>query len=358
MSRTVTSILLVCSAAALHAATDASPSWDPKTAAAYLDGRSDWWMTWPSAQRDHGTFCVSCHTAAPYAISRLALRKALGEPGPSATEQKLVENVTKRVKNWPEMEPFYKDGKSGPTKSAESRGTESVLNALILATYQSPEAGLAFDNMWAQQYQTGENQGRFPWLDFKNRPWEADDSPYYGASLAALAVSTAPDHYSKRADIQEHVRMLQAYLRQGFDSQSPVNQMVALWASAGLPGTFTEKQRTAALERVESLQQEDGGWSLTSLAGEWKRRDATPLETKSDGYATGLVTFALQKAGVARNSTEVKRGIAWLTANQTKPEGQWLAYSLNKNRDLKTDVGRFMSDAATAYAVLALTASN
>src|SRR5262249_42642457 len=36
-------------------------SWDPKAAAAYLDRRQSWWMAWPRAQRDHETFCVSCH---------------------------------------------------------------------------------------------------------------------------------------------------------------------------------------------------------------------------------------------------------------------------------------------------------
>ena len=43
-------------------------SWDPKAAAAYLDRRQSWWMSWPRAQRDHETFCVSCHTAVPYAL--------------------------------------------------------------------------------------------------------------------------------------------------------------------------------------------------------------------------------------------------------------------------------------------------
>src|SRR5215470_17361887 len=56
--------------------TNIANSWDPKAAAAYLDRRQSWWMQWPRAQRDHETFCVSCHTAVPYALSRSALRRA------------------------------------------------------------------------------------------------------------------------------------------------------------------------------------------------------------------------------------------------------------------------------------------
>ena len=36
-----------------------------KAAAAYLDGRLTWWIGWPSAARDHETFCISCHTVLP-----------------------------------------------------------------------------------------------------------------------------------------------------------------------------------------------------------------------------------------------------------------------------------------------------
>src|ERR1043166_3158011 len=75
-------------------------AWDQKAAAAYLDQRQSWWMEWPKAARDHETFCISCHTAVPYALARPALRAALAEGAPSANERRLLENVPKRGRLW------------------------------------------------------------------------------------------------------------------------------------------------------------------------------------------------------------------------------------------------------------------
>src|SRR5678816_470345 len=71
--------------APLHAE-DPARAWSPNKAAAYLDGRAVWWSTWSGAARDHGTFCISCHTTLPYALARPRLRDALHESGPSPAE--------------------------------------------------------------------------------------------------------------------------------------------------------------------------------------------------------------------------------------------------------------------------------
>ncbi len=328
-------------------------------------------MGWPRAARDHQTFCVSCHTAVPYALSRPILGKALAEQAPSVNERKLLDNVVKRVRLWKEVGTFYTDQAQGPPKTAQSRGTESVLNALILASYDAPNAQLAadtrsaLDNMWQQQQTTGEKAGAWLWLDFGLGPWEAGDSEYYGATLAAIAVGVTPGHYSSSPEIQPNLTLLRTYLQRQYAVQSLHNRLVLLWASTKLSGLLDREQEKSILREVAEKQQADGGWSLASLVpnrkiwtlsslfGVWK-----PREEKSDGYATGLIALALQQAGVPADNRQVKQGLHWLAVNQSPTEGLWLAYSLNQQRSLSTDIGRFMSDAATAYAVLALSEGN
>jgi hypothetical protein len=127
-----------------------------------------------------------------------------------------------------------------------------------------------------------------------------------------------------------------------------------LWASAKIPGLLTEDQQKTIIEQTLSKQQDDGGFSISSLVGTWKRRDNTPLDAGSDGYATGLVAFTLEQVGSPGSQSALQRALVWLGRSQDPSDGRWPASSLNKKRELSSDAGRFMSDAATAYAVLAL----
>ena len=150
-----------CVTGCSHSQQTAGSSWNPKAAATYLDQREIVWMGWPSAARDRDTFCISCHTVLPYALARPALRKALAEKGTSQNERRLLDNVIKRVRLWNEIGPYYTDEGYGNGKPAESRGTEAVLNALILATHDAEDGRLAdatltaFQNMWALQQTEG-----------------------------------------------------------------------------------------------------------------------------------------------------------------------------------------------------------
>jgi squalene-hopene/tetraprenyl-beta-curcumene cyclase len=334
-------------------------TWDREAAARYLDSREVWWQAWDRAQKDHGTFCISCHTQTPFAMARPILRTELGERDPSAAENAMLASIEKRVRLWKEVQPFYSDAVYGAGKEIESRNAEAVLNAVILAGYDRRSGNLrdvtrtAFENAWALQSKDGPDAGAWVWQNFDYTPWESKESQYYWAAMLAETVADAPGNYRADPGIAGNLAGLRVYLVSHYADQPLLNKVVLSWASARFPGLLTPAQRKALLAEVLSRQHPDGGWSLTDL-GTWHRRDLTPLETRPDGFATGLVVLALEE-NRAENAS-VRHGIEWLLTNQDKDTGAWPAWSLNKNRDPNSNVGKFMSDAATAYAILALTA--
>src|ERR1041385_7992631 len=224
---------LLC-AGVLSAQPNSHSTWSAKSAAGYLDGRMAWWLTWNTAARDHETSCVSCHTALPYALARPALRAALKQTETPAPERKLVENVVKRVTLWKEVEPFYPDQTRGLPKTSESRGTEAILNAVVIATRDaqsgkiSDEARMAFGNLWALQFKNGDLAGAWAWLNFHYEPWESGDGAYFGATLAAIAIGTSPDAAKAAGENQPRVAALRDYLRKGLSSQSLLNKTMLL----------------------------------------------------------------------------------------------------------------------------------
>jgi len=361
--------------AADKAGSAGAPSWDRAAAERYLDSREAWWQDWDRTHKDHGTYCISCHTQAPYGLARPILRQDLHEPAPSGAERAMLDSIEKRVRMWKDVEPFYLDAQYGKGKEIESRNAESVLNAIILASYDdrlgriTETTHMAFDNAWELQSKDGPAAGAWVWQNFHYTPWESPESEYHGAALFAVAVGKAPAFaknerlslflngkalkYSDDPKIAPNLAALRGYLQSHYDAQPLLNKTVALWASAYLPNLLTPAQRDKLSADLLSRQRPDGGWSLKDL-GNWERVDNTPLQDSSDGYATGLVLLALEEN--AFTDPRINRGLDWLANNQDKTTGAWPAWSLNKQRDPESNIGHFMSDAATSYAVLALDA--
>lgn len=340
------------------ATTPAAAAWSKPAAAKYLDDREVWWQSWPTAQMDHGTICISCHTTVPYVMARPALRGALHEAGASAPEKTLIENVERRVNNWAEMVPFYSDAADGPGKTAESHSTEAVMNAVILTSYDRHERLLrpvtrkALEAAWALQHESGEDAGGWIWQDFHLAPWESHESSYQGAALLMLNLGVAPEIFAPTPEDKRHLKLLEGYLRKHYAEQPLLNQLYVYWASAKSLALLTGGERAELLSKIEALQQPDGGWRLASLDMR-ERSDKTSQPTASDGFATALVALALEANPDGSKGKSQERGLAWLEQNQGK-DGRWQAFSLNKRRDPESNIGKFMSDAATGYAVLAL----
>ena len=212
--------------------------------------------------------------------------------------------------------------------------------------------------MWAtQEHSTSPDdptRGAWVWQNFHFSPWEAPESEYAGAAMAALATGIAPDGYQNDPKIQPNLNLLRAYLNREAPHQPLLNRITLLWASANLTGLMAQPQREALVRELTACQHQDGGWSLTDLGKDvWKRRDHTPFDQRSDGYATGIIVLALEENGFSPNPT-TRKGLAWLLVNQNKTSGYWPASSVNKSRDPDSDIGKFMADAATGYALLAI----
>jgi squalene-hopene/tetraprenyl-beta-curcumene cyclase len=275
-------------------------------------------------------------------------------------------------------EPFYKG------KAEQSCGTEAVLNLLILAgedARQNPQAlggptHKALDELWKVQ----RPDGAWDWLDFGLEPYESADSLYYGAALAAMAVGNANGYAGGSGESNSiGLGKLRSYLKANYAGQNLYSKAWMLLASTRLSGLLSHEQKEALTTDLQRKQNEDGGWSLYKL-GPWTWSKAGPpygpegkpdvsLLSKSDAYATGLITYALRQAGLPASDPRVRRATDWLEANQRECQidqsrwNCWRTYSLNYDHEHGGDDGEpwrrmFMSDAATAFASLALLPSD
>lgn len=303
-------------------------SFSPALASKALDSASFHW----TRQRQ----CGACHTNYPYLLARPALAD---HPGDSLAEvNAFFEN---RVRNWD------KGGKG----DAPRWDTEVVATASTLALADArtgklrPATRQALDRIWTLQ----KPNGAWDWLKCNWPPMEHDD--YYGAVYAALGVGHAPEGYAKTDKAQAGLDKLKAYLTKNKPPELH-HALLLAWASTHLDGLLTDQQRAEILDAVRKEQRPDGGWNLASLGRTWKGNDGRKpdLASPSDAYATGLTVVVLRACGDKPDSPSITRAASWILANQ-RASGRWVTRSLNNDRH------HYISNAGSAYAILALEAA-
>jgi squalene-hopene/tetraprenyl-beta-curcumene cyclase len=348
----------------------AEPTWNKKTALARLDERAKWWLDSGVSQRATDakgkTACLSCHTTVPYALARPMLGKVLAANEGTPLDR-LLKNVDRRLEagaGFAEMYDFDED------KKKESRGTEAVLDTLVLAwgdaarneTAPTPATRKALERLW----ETQRADGSWDWFRFSFEPWETRDSQYYGAAQAAFAIGTAPAYYTADSspEIEKKVEALRKYLAANRDQKNLHSEAWLLLASTKIKGILTREEQAQVIAALKEKQRSTdgvGGWVLLDLANWRYNGDAPPKAPRTlnpaarnpDGYATGLVAFALLRAGVKTDDPKLAAAIKWLNQNQ-RTDGSWPAVSINVDRKAGNVAEFFMSDAATAWAVIAL----
>jgi squalene-hopene/tetraprenyl-beta-curcumene cyclase len=279
--------------------------------------------------------CGACHDGWPYLMSRAVLKDA---PRPALAE--ILKFFEGRVANWDADE-----------KIAKHAHREIVGTSAALALYDAQTTGKlrpitrqALDRMWTLQ----RPDGTWDWPKPGLPPFEIDD--YYGAVMAAVGVAHAPENYAHGDSARAGVEKLSTY----FKNSAPPSlhhKTWLLWAAVKLDGLLSLEEQMATTKELLALQRSDGGWSMESLGKGWIGRKGEPAnpDAPSDGYGTGLVVFVLRQAGVPTGNAAIQRGKTWLASNQ-RASGRWFTRSLNGTKQ------HYISDTATAFAVLALNA--
>ncbi len=257
---------------------------------------------------------LSCHTTHAFVLASPHL-------GPEAepVRDAILQRVAERVEHWPDARLWYA---SSTQKAAESRGTESVLNAFALATQDHPAAPQAIANLASTQ----RPDGAWDWLDFGLAPWEDSEAEVAGAALAAIALAHAEQ------PPEETVSAVRKYLvSNSTELDSLHNALALLWSDMELGRTIACKFGAATERFVRKQQRRDGSWD-------------------KDPYLTAFATFVLAGRGGDEAAAAVARGRTWLRGQQS-PSGEWRARSPNSRDDFNQQLA---TDAATAFAVLAL----
>jgi len=289
--------------------------------------------------------CVTCHTNGTYMTVRPALSPRLGAPNDSIREHFVAQLEQLAAKSAEEQQQSVAPAQSIYIAAGLAEWDAHITHKL------SPETERALGIMLRLQRDTGTWGSLDCWP-----PYES--SAYHLATVAAMAIGTAPDWLKnlKDEELLTAIDRLKNYLKTEVPSQD-YDRTLLLWASTRVPGLIGADRQKKLLEMVLSKQHADGGWSIRNFGApeQWGsgnraeklRGEPEFAEPPSDGHQTGLAIVVLREAGVSAKDPRIEKGIAWLLKNQ-RTSGRWWTRSLN------TDKWHFITYSGTAFPLLAL----
>ena len=214
----------------------------------------------------------------------------------------------------------------------------------------SAETKEALDLMLTVQSEDGSYSNLDCWPPFES-------SSYHGATIAAMALATAPGYLKQVTDEQQkQINILKNYL-QTTKPPHDYARLLLLWTSTKWNGLISQQLRDDTVKMILAHQQDDGGWSIRTFGtpetwGGGSRKDKLNAEPEkdappSDGHQTGFAVMLLRDAGVPTDHQSVQSGIQWIKANQ-RESGRWWTRSLN------TDGPHFITYSGTFFPLRAL----
>ncbi len=288
--------------------------------------------------------CVSCHTNGAYNQFRPALTPLLGAPPrhhreflmQELAESKTVDREVALTGLRPTQAAVLAHGLAEWDSHIEGKLSEGTREALgVMLSLQGEDGSWGNAHCWP--------------------PFES--SNYHGATVAALALATAPGFIAEAsAEERAGIDKLRRYLN---EERPPHDyaRLLLLWTATRMDGLLDATQRDALIQMALKHQQADGGWSIRSFSapenwGDGRRaarlQRASNFENPaSDGHQTGLVLLVLRAAGLPSSHPALQEGVAWLKANQ-RVSGRWWTESLN------TDKYHFITYSGTLYPIAAL----
>ncbi|MEZ6141397.1 MAG: prenyltransferase/squalene oxidase repeat-containing protein [Zavarzinella sp.] len=301
-------------------------AYSAERAANYLDGAS---LEWTERYQ-----CATCHTNVPYMLARPHIRGGDAQP-----MKEIRSFLEESVDSW-DTKPPRADYNVLATAFALAGNDAATTGKL------HPKTRKALDRIWTLQ----KADGSWKWPDCDWPPLEHDQ--FYGVAFVAVAVAIAPEEYWKSPKAKEGLKKIRIYLTNN-PPPDLHHQTTLLWASTVVPDLLTKDQQLATINSLRKLQKADGSWCLPSL-GTYHRKDAEKTLNDptgpGDGYATGFVMYVLLQHGVKPDDPQIVKALQWLKSNQ-RESGRWFT------RSLKVDKRHFITNAGSAFAVLALHAA-